>query len=64
MVLAKFYIHWEYTMEVSREEDLEKWSAKPWDMVSLVISWGEILGIWHSITTVQRINTTAASINE
>lgn len=43
MVLANLYT------------DLEKGCAKCWDMVSLVISWGEMLGVWHGITTVNRI---------
>lgn len=47
-MLAKLYTHWEHGVEVGKEEKLEKGCAKCWDMVSLIISWGEMLGVWHS----------------
>lgn len=34
------------------------------EMVSLVFSWGEVFGVWHSVTTERRIDTTAASTSE
>lgn len=44
-VLAKLYTHCEHGMEVLKEEDLEKGCPKLWDVVSLAISWGEMLGV-------------------
>lgn len=62
-MLAKLYTPWEHGVEVGKEE-LEKGCAKCWDMVSFIISWGKMLGVWHSITTIRRIDTTAGGISE
>lgn len=62
--MAKLYTHWEHGVEAGKDEEPEKGCAERWDMLSLIISWGKMLGVWHSITTERSIDITAGSRNE